>query len=104
MTEAQIQFLVKARDAHQMLVDAYAEYLETFAPPGVKTYDPDRVQWVETKGTSGPYQKATEQDNADYRALLKDLMGHDGKMTLASAFYWLIYGLAHWFSQYSTIL
>jgi hypothetical protein len=35
--DKQVEFLVKLRDASQMIADATNEYIETFAPPGVKT-------------------------------------------------------------------
>ncbi len=34
--DKQVEFLVKLRDASQMIADAANEYLETFAPPGTK--------------------------------------------------------------------
>lgn len=34
--DKQVEFLVKLRDASQMIADAANEYLETFAPPGAK--------------------------------------------------------------------
>ena len=35
--EKQVEFLVKLRDASQMIADAANEYIEAFAPPEVKT-------------------------------------------------------------------
>ena len=40
MTSKQVEFLVKMRDACQMLADSANQYLETFAPPETKENKP----------------------------------------------------------------
>ena len=54
-----------------------------------KSYDLSKIKTERTEGPSGFYQKATEQNNEDYRNLLKDLKAHDGKITRDGMFSWL---------------
>ena len=54
-----------------------------------KSYDLSKIKTERTEGPSGFYQKATEQDNEDYRNLLKSLKAHDGKLTRNGFWIWL---------------
>jgi len=87
-----IDFLVKVRDGFMMAADAINEYLEDLAPLGVRGWDPAKIKWEETQGPSGPYQRATIEDNKnnrDFELLLEDLEKHKGRLTKDGYFYWL---------------
>jgi len=56
------------------------------------TWNPDRIKWCKAEGPSGPYEKASveeNQGNKDFEALLADLNAHGGKMTKNGFFLWL---------------
>jgi len=87
-----VDFLVKLRDALQMAVDACNEYLESLVPPEAKDWNPANIKWQQTEGPSGPYERATAEDNkgiSDFEVLMADLNAHNGKLTRNGFFYWL---------------
>jgi hypothetical protein len=47
----------------------------------VSDWDPERIKWHETTGPSGPFQKSDDANNPEFKAMLKDLQAHNGKMT-----------------------
>jgi hypothetical protein len=82
----------KKRDAYLMLAEAENDELELLKPQeGRKKskYDLSKIKTERTEGPSGFYQKATEQDNEDYRNLVEDLKAHDGKLTRDGFWIWL---------------
>ena len=85
-----VEFLVKLRDAAQMMADAANEYLERLKPPEAKEYDwnPDKIKWTQAEGSKGPYQRSDDVNSPDFKALLKDLETHNGKLTRNGFFYW----------------
>jgi hypothetical protein len=91
-----VDFLVKLRDAAQLVADAAQEELEKMDPTKPQeTYNPENVQWTRTDGTKGPYERypafrqQPDTSNKDYNGLMADLKKHDGKLTRAGLFYWL---------------
>lgn len=66
-----IEFLVKTRDGHQMIADAYADYIESLAPTEVKEEKPavsettfDILKFEEQTGTKlGSYFVAYQPNN-----------------------------------------
>lgn len=54
-----------------------------------RPWDPNRITWQETEGSSGLYEKASDASNPDYELLVKDLRSHDGKLSRSRFFYWL---------------
>jgi hypothetical protein len=94
---ASIDFLVKLRDAAQIIVDAANEQLDQtarFDQREVYPYDPENFIWIRTEGQKGPYERypAFQQKptlTADYVNLLNDLRNHEGKMVRNGLFYWL---------------
>lgn len=53
------------------------------------TWNPDQISWVSTNGAKGLYEKSQDVDNLEFKALVKDLASHDGKLTRNGIFYWL---------------
>ena len=92
-----IEFLLKLRDASQMIADAANEELERIRPTETKDitpYDPEKLEWNNAQGSKGPFQaypKRGEQPdkNADYTNLLADIKNHKGTLARAGHFYWL---------------
>ncbi|MBT0160226.1 hypothetical protein G4O51_09600 [Candidatus Bathyarchaeota archaeon A05DMB-2] len=92
----QIDFLVKLRDAALMMADAANEYIESMAPPEVtasdkedKKYDANKIKWEKTTGLKGEYERSEDLNSMDFKAMLKDLTAHQGKLTRDGYFYWL---------------
>jgi len=91
--------LVKLRDwlqAAELLreeIDGYLNDKENALTKVIeKTYDLDKISWEAAQGQKGPFEIAREEenrDNADYQALLEDLIQHKGKMTHKGFFIWL---------------
>ena len=88
-----VEFLVKLRDACQMIADAANEQLEKMAPPEVKG-DPakyDNIFWETTTGSKGEYEKTSEkatQNHPIYQELLQRLKKNKGKARIGDYFYW----------------
>jgi hypothetical protein len=52
-------------------------------------WDPNQVKWEEAQGASGPYQRSEDTNNLDFKAMLKNLQAHGGRLTREGWFYWL---------------
>jgi ribosomal protein L24E len=60
------------------------------SPEQVKwTWNPDKIQWTQQQGTKGPYEKSEDANNPDFKAMLKDLQEHKGKLQRNRFFYWV---------------
>ncbi len=51
-------------------------------------WDPDRIMWEQAEGQSGPYERSEDVNNPEFKALLKDLSAHGGRLTRNGYFYW----------------
>lgn len=87
---ASVDFVIKVRDAAQMLADAANEYLERLTPPeaGEHNWDASKIKWVQAEGASGPYERSEDANSVDFKELMKDLETHKGKLTRNGFFYW----------------
>jgi len=52
-------------------------------------WNPAKIKWIETQGTSGPYQRSEDVNSLDFKEMLKDLGSHGGRMTHDGFFYWI---------------
>jgi hypothetical protein len=62
------------------------------SPEQVKwTWNPDKIQWkwAEQPGPKGPYEKSEDVNNLEFKAMLKDLQEHKGKLQRNAFFYWV---------------
>ncbi|MEM3881674.1 MAG: hypothetical protein QXD19_08020 [Candidatus Bathyarchaeia archaeon] len=50
--------------------------------------NPDKISWVEAEGSKGKFQKSEDFNNSEFKAMLKDLAEHNGKLTRDGWFYW----------------
>jgi len=78
-----IEFLVKLRDACQMIADAAEEQLEKIKPATVKydSKDFDKLSWTMKEGTKSSYEQTTKETNQNsevFQALQKILSEHQG--------------------------
>jgi hypothetical protein len=85
-----VEALVKLRDAFKMASDAIDEYVDTFSPKETAgfTWNPEKIKWVQTEGSSGPYERSEDVNNPEFKAMLKDLAEHQGKFQCEGYFYW----------------
>lgn len=86
-----IDFLVKLRDAAQMIADAANEELEKKAPPEVKE-DFDKLSWEAKQGSKGPYEQTYKElckNSSLFQALQTILKEHNGFVHLGEYRYWL---------------
>lgn len=103
----QVEFLVKLRDASQMIADAANEYIETFAPPGIKETNQSAVAVQEINFTTlrfetmqgtklGEYEVAYKKSNIDdkWRAACNIL--RNSNSTIKDRFYGESYQYSYW--------
>lgn len=72
---------------------AYAidNYLGDLPPPTDEkwSWDPNKIKWEEARGPSGSYERSADINNPEFKALLRDLGEHQGKLTRCNVFYWV---------------
>jgi len=88
-----VEFLVKLRDAAQMMADACNEQLERMAPPEAKhnPEDFDKLFWESLEGSKGPFQRTSRKanNNSDlFQALQAILKEHKGFVHMGGFKYW----------------
>ena len=80
-----------AKASVEGLIDGWlsAEGLGIQGTPKPSSWNPSKIEWKEAEGSKGPYQRSEDVNNIDFKALVKDLASHNGKLTRSSYFYWL---------------
>jgi len=53
------------------------------------SWSPLRIPWKTAEGEKGPYERAEDPENPEFRALVKDLQDHKKGLTRDGLFYWL---------------
>lgn len=84
LQDARIGIITKALSQmfHEMAALDDVELAQDTRP-----WDPAKINWKETEGGSGLYEKAT--DGLDYDLLMKDLRAHNDKFRKGGYFYWV---------------
>lgn len=54
-----------------------------------RKWDSGKIQWVKAQGSKGEYERAEDVNNREFKAMLKDLAEHNGKLSRNGVFYWL---------------
>jgi len=52
------------------------------------SWNPDVIKWEKAEGWKGDYEKSEDVNNAEFKAMLKDLASHNGKLSRDGFFYW----------------
>lgn len=52
------------------------------------SWNPEAIQWVKVNGAKGEFEKSEDYDNPEFKAMLKDLAEHSGKLMRNGFFYW----------------
>ena len=50
--------------------------------------NPDNIKWEKAQGFRGEFERSEDLNNSEFKALLKDLAQHNGKLTRNGWFYW----------------
>lgn len=52
------------------------------------SFDPSKIKWKEAQGARGLYERSEDVNSLEFKAMLKDLVSHSGKMQRNGYFYW----------------
>jgi hypothetical protein len=52
-------------------------------------WDPNKIKWEKAEGSKGSFEKSSDLNNPEFKAMLKDLESHGGKLTIDGVFYWV---------------
>ena len=87
-----VEFLVKLRDAAQLIADAANEQLEKMTPAEVRdSGDFDTLFWEDREGAKGPFQRTSKKANNNseaFQALQAILKERKGFCHIGSYRYW----------------
>lgn len=83
-----IELFAKLQQGAQLIADACSEYLEKRAPVN-RHWSPSKIKWEEAQGSKGPYERSEDMNNPEFKAMLKDLQAHKGKLNRQGYFYWV---------------
>jgi len=82
-------------DAVFELVNAFEAGIVAFkrrmaTEKGVTTpsWNSDKIKWEQAEGPNGPYERSEDVNNPEFKAMLKDLARHAGRLTRDGWFYW----------------
>jgi hypothetical protein len=53
------------------------------------SWDPEKIKWEKVEGSKGAYERSEDVNNPEFKAMLKDLASHRGKLTRNGCFYWI---------------
>jgi len=53
------------------------------------SWNPDAIKWEKAQGSKGEFEKSEDVNNPEFKAMLKDLAQHNGKLTRDGVFYWV---------------
>ena len=51
-------------------------------------WDPAKIKWQQGMGAKGPFDWSDDVNNPEFKAMLKDLAAHQGRMNREGVFYW----------------
>ncbi len=52
-------------------------------------WNPDKISWRQEQGNKGVYERCDDVNSLDFKAMLKDLQDHKGKLNRDGRFYWV---------------
>jgi hypothetical protein len=52
-------------------------------------WTPEKIVWQEATGEKGLYHRSEDVNNLEFKAMLRDLNAHNGKMFRDGFFYWV---------------
>lgn len=54
-----------------------------------RKWNPDKIKWRKAEGNRGPYERSEDANNLEFKAMLKDLQDHNGRLERGGWFYWV---------------
>jgi hypothetical protein len=82
-------FLKSFVDALNSVCDALSKLRDEIAVlVGATSYDINKIEWKPAEGSSGAYEKSEDANNPHFKALLRDVQAHGGKMSVGGYFVW----------------
>ena len=82
-----------AKASVEGLIDGWLTSSELTAQTHPQTpsqaYDMAKIEWESKVGQKGPFEKTDDYNSPDYKALLRDLQRHTGKMRKDGFFMWI---------------
>ena len=82
-------FLTKLCNFLAALEDAAAELRQQIVElASIPEWDMKNIKWEPAEGPSGPYERSEDVNSRDFKALLKELAMHGGKMRVGDFFMW----------------
>jgi len=79
-----VDALNEVADSLAKLRDKIAQLVGVVEEP----YDIEKIKWEPAEGSSGAYEKSEDVNNPHFKALLRDVQAHGGKMTVGDYFVW----------------
>jgi len=52
------------------------------------SWNPDKIKWLKVQGAKGEFEKSEDINNPEFKAMLRDLANHNGRLTRDGYFYW----------------
>jgi len=98
MSELPLQKRVEALEAKVMIIGTgFSAILTELAGIGEAEkaekqrsfWDPSKIKWESAEGSAGPYERSEDVNSLDFKAMVKDLAEHKGKLSRDNLFYWL---------------
>ncbi|MEM3698218.1 MAG: hypothetical protein QXQ94_12135 [Candidatus Bathyarchaeia archaeon] len=53
-----------------------------------QVYNIEAIKWEKAQGASGEYERSEDINSLDFKALLRDVQAHGGKMSVGDYFVW----------------
>jgi len=53
------------------------------------SWNPNQIMWTKAEGQKGEYERSEDINNLQFKAMLKDLAVHGGRMNYEGFFYWV---------------
>jgi hypothetical protein len=53
------------------------------------SWNPEKIKWQKTQGLKGQFEKSQDVNNPEFKAMLKDLASHKGRLERNGFFYWM---------------
>jgi hypothetical protein len=77
-----------AKGSMEAILDAWlrSENITTQEKP---SWNPGKIKWTEEEGFKGKYERSEDVNNLEFKAMLKDLHEHNGRMMRDGYFYWI---------------
>jgi len=69
-------------------IEAGIESARQHIKSGKSVWDATKIMWTQAEGSKGVYERSEDVNNLEFKAMLKDLAGHGGKMNHEGYFYW----------------